>query len=176
MLKTASAASRAREEFCLALLFNVEALTPKAGALTESMFSLSENRELFRRWRAADPVREEESELWEHYQDVIQTRLPETGLLEVAFLDCVRRLEDDRIRAVKEASALALAEGLAGVQQGQVASIARTRLGGGESDGAENEAVEAAVSLLIEDTEASRRLFERKLRDQPTDTEERLNP
>jgi DNA primase len=165
-------ASAAREEFLLALLYREPALAARGADVAEELFSLSENRELFRRWRASQAVTEEDSWLWEHYQEVLQTRIPlsETAQVEVAFLDCVDRLEQVRLRAVKEASALALAEGEAGVRPGQVASIARARLGAGtEEDAVEDAQAEAAASQLLEDTENGLRLFRRLIESSRSD-------
>jgi hypothetical protein len=119
-----------KEEFCLALLFREPALAEHGRALDEVLFSLSENRELFRHWRAGEAVTEDDEGLWEQYQLVLATRAPqlETGQGEEAFLNCVASLEQVRMRAVKEASTLAIAEGEAGIRPGQVASIARSRL------------------------------------------------
>jgi hypothetical protein len=64
------------------------------------------------------------------------------------------------MRAVKEASALALAEGEAGVRPGQVAAIARAKLGAGENEGDDGDIeAEALASQLLEDTENGLRLF-----------------
>jgi len=154
-----------KEEFCLALLYREPALAHLGAGLSETLFSLSENRELFRRWQRGESVQEDDEGLWEHYLDVIGTRIPvsETAQAEVAFLDCMGRLEQARMRAVKEASALALAEGEAGVRPGQVASIARSKLGAGMPEDAEVDAeAEAVASQLLEDMEAGLR-FHRRL-------------
>jgi hypothetical protein len=140
-------------------------LADRGKKLEPNLFYSSENGELFRRWLDAQPVREEESELWEHYQLIVGLNLPiiETAEAERAFLDCVQRLEHARIRAVKEASALALAEGEAGVRPGQVASIARARMGAGDSEETSEDAQTASVaSQLLEDMEAGLR-FHRRL-------------
>jgi DNA primase len=156
---------KAREEFCLALLYRAPELRRLGEGISESLFGLSENRELFRRWRDDLPVHEDESELWEHYQAILSTRIPfdEMGQLEKALLDCVERLQRGTIRAVKEASALALAEGETGVRPGRVASIARARMGAGiaEETGEDGQA-EAVASQLLEDMEAGLR-FHRRL-------------
>jgi DNA primase len=159
---TAAASRRPGEEFCLALLFRETWLRAKGAAnLNEDLFSLSENRELYRRWQADELIGEEDEGLWEHYQEVLQTRLPltETSDIEVAFLDCVARLEQVRMRAVKEASALALAEGEAGVRPGQVASIARAKRAGEYGEAEEDAEAAALASQLLEDTENGLRLF-----------------
>lgn len=162
------------EEFCLALLFRLPELARLGEGLEEELFSLSENRELFRRWRAGSQVSEEEAELWEHYQQVLAVRLPisETTQAEAALLNCVERLQQGRMRAAKEASALALAEGEAGLRPGRVASIARARLKprsgqeGAARDAAEvEEAADdadpmllGAADRLLQDMEAGLRL------------------
>ncbi len=153
------------EEFLLALLYLRPEVAGLAGAVAEDLFTLSENRELFRRWREGEAVDEDDEALWEPYQDVRGTRLPrlETGMAEAAFLDCVARLEQGKMRSVKEASALALAEGEAGVRPGQVASIARRRWEAGQTEETEADAAEGVVaSQLLEDMEAGLR-FHRRL-------------
>jgi DNA primase len=159
------AASSPREAFLLSLLFQRPDMADRGKELTQDLFYISENRELFRRWQASEPVLEEESELWEHYQAIIGVDLPiiETEEAEKAFLDCVQRLEHAKIRAVKEASALALAEGEAGVRPGQVASIARARMEAGNSEETSEDAqTENVASQLLEDMEAGLR-FHRRL-------------
>ena len=156
-----------REEFCLALLYNLAAVAPLAEAVTEDLFTLSENRELYRRWQAGESLEEGEPGLWDHYQAILQTRMPvyETGQAEAAFLDCVGRLEQGRMRAVKEASALALAEGEARVRPGRVVSLARARWEAGKTeDASEDDPADAVASQLLEDMAAGlsfhRRLIE----------------
>jgi len=152
-----------REEYALAMLFLRPEVAPHAQGVSDELFTLSENRELFRRWSAGETVSEDESELFEHLQEVLQTRIPvqETGQAEEAFLDCVGRLEQGKMRAVKEASALALAEGVAGVRSGQVAAIAHGRLETGNAieDSGDDEEAHAVAQLLLEDTEAGLKLY-----------------
>ena len=160
------AATASKEAFALALLYNVPALRSLGEDLDEHLFALSENRELFRRWRDLELVLEEEGALYEHYVAVTGTRIPfsETEQLERAFLDCVERLRRYTIRTVKEASALALAEGEAGVRPGQVASIARARLGAGTTEELEEDHEASAVaSQLLEDMEAGLRFHRRSI-------------
>jgi DNA primase len=161
---TMKASTSPREAFLLSLLYQRPELAPWGKELPEDVFYVSENRELFRRWQTGEPILEEEIELWEHYQSVIGANLPiiETEQAERAFLDCVRRLEHAKIRAVKEASALALAEGEAGVRPGQVASIARARMGAGNAEEISEDAEHASVaSQLLEDMEAGLRFHRR---------------
>ena len=151
-----------REEFCLALIFKAPELASTARvAVRDELFSMSVNFELLRRWKNGEIVTEADSELWEHYQVVLQTSTPqiEMGKAEEALLSCVAVLENDRIRAVKEASALALVEGEAGVRPGYVASIASEWLEAGRAEPGEPDSPEGAVaSLLLEDTRVGLRL------------------
>jgi DNA primase len=164
-----------REEFCLALLYRYPELSHHAGLLSEDLFTLSENRELFRRWRDAAPPSAEEDALLEHERRVRETRIPLRDQREVegAFSDCVERLQQVRMRAVKEASALALAEGEAGVRPGQVASIAHARLAAGAPEpgpgGTADGELEAAASALLEDMEAGLRFHRRLIEDTRSD-------
>ncbi len=164
-----NAGATQREAFCLALLYASPGLRPIGLELNENLFSLSENRELYLRWRDGVPITEEEEVLWEHFQAILGTRLPftETTQMEKAFLDCVDRLERVTIKAVKEASALALAEAEAGVRPGQVASVARARMGAGNAEETIDDADTFAVaSQLLEDMEAGLR-FHRRLIEGP---------
>lgn len=166
--------SGAREAYLLSLLHRVPALAERGRELDEDLFEVSENRELFRRWRLSEPISEEESELWELYQLVMAANLPiiETNEAENAFLDCVDRLRHGKIRAVKEASALALAEGQVGVRPGQVASIARARMGAGNAgETSEDEATADAASQLLEDMEAGLRFHRRLIEGSRSDHE-----
>ncbi len=163
--------SAPREEFCLALLFRVPELADLAvGAadLTEDLFSLSENRELFRRWQKGEPPAEESDseDPWvlEQYAKILATRIPmlETSQAGEAFLDCVARLRTARMKFAKEASAMALAEAESGASPGQVASIARARLEAGESKEADLDIqAETLASQLLQDMEAGL-LFHRR--------------
>jgi hypothetical protein len=158
-----------REEFCLAMLYQNPELGRLAADLDEDLFSLSENRELFRRWRSnmpIDPESDDEGDSWlrEHYRKVRETRLymSETAQVEAAFVDCVARLETARMKAVKEASALALAEGEVGVRPGHVASIAHARLeAGNHEDASEDDQATTLASQLLKDMEAGL-LFHRR--------------
>ena len=184
-----ASAAKAGEEFCLALLFRVPPLARHGQKLAADLFSLSENRELFRRWRAGEAVAEEETELWQHYQEVLNLRLPvpETEEAEAALLNCVERLEQGRMRAAKEASALALAEGEAGVRPGQVVSIARARLGpsrGSEQGVGDAEEIPAdadpdilgAASRLLADMDAGLRYHRRLIEGQRPDRSSDRSP
>src|SRR5581483_3049388 len=93
-----------REEFCLALLYRHPELAAEAVDIDPEWFTMSENRELFRRWSAGQEVTEEDPALWEHYQRVLGTliHVSDTEAVRAAFLDCVARMEQARMKAVKE--------------------------------------------------------------------------
>jgi DNA primase len=161
-----------REEFCLALLYRRPELASLAGEADEDLFTLGENRELFRRVQAGSSVSEEEPWLWEQYQRIISTviHVTDTESVRAAFLDCVARLKQARMKAVKEASALALAEGEArlsfdrnGIRPGEAAAIARAQWEAGTREEASEEqidpSIEGLASQLLQDTEAGLRLF-----------------
>lgn len=152
-----------REEYLLALLYKGP-VGHLANRVSEDLFTLSDNVELYRRWLGSEPVEEDDPWLAESYRRVMGTPIPviETHQLEAAFLDCVDRLQQVRMRLAKEASALALAEGEAGVRPGQVASIARTWLEAGHKEDAQEDDPEQVVaSRLLEDMEAGLKFHRR---------------
>jgi DNA primase len=153
-----------REEYCLALLYRSAGLRPLAEQLEDELFGLSENREILRRWRLNEAIHEEDGAIWEHFQRVQETRIPttETSELEEAFLDCVARLRLARMKAIKEASALALAEGEARTRPGQVASFAHSQLGPGSlEDATADESTREVATQLLDDMEAGLRFHQR---------------
>ncbi len=162
-----------REEFCLALLVARPELAATAADLREDLFTLSENRELYRRLLAQDVLSEEDSGIWEQFQRILKTpvHVVDTADIEAAFLDCVARLEQARMKAVKEASALALAEGEASLSSGgpsaegrtgQVASIAKARWQAGtDLEAPEDGPDELVASQLLKDMEAGLRFHQR---------------
>lgn len=164
----------AREEFCLAILREHPELAEKAPALREDLFTLAENRELYRRFRSGQEVPEGDPGIWEQYQRILSTavHVHDTEAIEAAFLDCVARLEQARMKAVKEASALALAEGEADLSMdpsregrpGQVAAIARARWEAGAKEEAfEERPDEILASQLLQDMEAGLRFHRRNI-------------
>lgn len=160
-----AAAARQRELFCLALLYGAPELREHASHVREELFTTSENQELFRRWRDEHPISEEDDAIWEGYLALSSIRVPFVDMeeLERAFLDCVDRLEQVTIKAVKEASALALAEAEAGVRPGQIASLARARMGAGSTEEILDDVqTDTAASQLLDDMEAGLR-FHRRL-------------
>jgi hypothetical protein len=179
--EAASSVQRApREEFLLALLNRHPELLGASSELAEDLFTLGENRELFRRLVAGAAVSEEEPWLWEQHQRIVATliHVSDTESVKAAFLDCVARLERAKMKAVKEASALALAEGEASLsyggssregRPGDAAAIARAQWEAGTREEAfedtADSSIEGLASQLLKDTEAGLRMFHRGLID-----------
>jgi DNA primase len=169
-----------REEFCLALLYRHQELCTDAETLDEDLFTLAENRELFRRWRDGGDVSEDEPWLFEQKARIDSTLIHviDTDSVKAAFSDCVARMEQARMKAVKEASALALAEGEASLSHvlpaqrgrtGEAAAIAKAQWEAGTGRealaDADDTSLEGLASQLLKDTEAGLRRFHRSLVD-----------
>jgi DNA primase len=160
-----------REEFALALLARHPELAPEAREANGELFTLGENREIFRRLMAGESVFEEEIGLWEAYQRIVSTQIhvSEMAAVRAAFLDCLARLQQARMKAVKEASAMALAEGEASLSTGlsregpgQVAAIAKAKWEAGTPEEASEERLDEIVaSQLLQDMEAGLRFHQR---------------
>jgi DNA primase len=166
-----------REEFCLALLYGHPELKGRSDVLNEGLFFQSENRELYRRWDAGEDTFEGEPVLGEHLQRIMSLQLPvnDTETIKAAFIDCVARLEQARMKAVKEASSLALAEGEASlsiahdvVRPGEAVAIARARWEAGtqQQEAPDESPDEQVASQLLQDMEAGLR-FHRRFIDAP---------
>ena len=89
-------------------------------------------------------------------------------IAEAALLDCLARFQQARMKAVKEATALALAEGeasLSGTSQvrtGQVAAIAKAQWeAGSDQEAQEDDLASTVASQLLQDTQAGLRIYER---------------
>jgi DNA primase len=98
------------EEQCLCLLLQHPELRDKAKGLLPEHFERTENREVFTAWR--DTSNEEElllmldNDLQEHAKALCEKALPPTSEkgLEKALADCIRRLEERRLRLQEEFS------------------------------------------------------------------------
>jgi DNA primase len=98
------------EEYCLCLLLQHPELRDKAKELEPEHFERSENREIFIAWR--DTSNEEElllmldNDLREHAKALCGKALPPTSERELgkALADCIRRLEERRLRLQEEFS------------------------------------------------------------------------
>jgi len=95
------------EEYCLSLLLRFPALREKASALMPAHFERSENRELHQLWRTCeDPLgllQALEGSLREHYSSLQEAPLPpiDEAQSEAALAQCLARLEERRLRAIK---------------------------------------------------------------------------
>jgi DNA primase len=115
---TAVAASHpgdAREEFCLALLLRYPELREDGLAFSPELFWHIENRQVLEAWQGCQDTDEVAQvvpeELEGHLQRVSSIDLPPFGPQEAkaALRDCVGRLKQRELEAVKQASSAALA-------------------------------------------------------------------
>ncbi|MFC2058832.1 DNA primase [Chloroflexota bacterium] len=96
------------EEYCLALLLQHPELRKRAQELLPDHFERSENREVFLAWRdVSDPEELPVNisvDLDEHFQALAGKIMPPSDIreLEVALGDCIRRLEERRLRVQEE--------------------------------------------------------------------------
>ena len=96
------------EEYCLALLLQHPELRDRAKGLTPEHFERSENREVFTTWRDASNADELSqmiiSDLQGHLEALCERALPPAGEMEreKALADCIRRLEERRLRLQEE--------------------------------------------------------------------------
>jgi DNA primase len=115
---TAAAADpeAAREAFCLALLFRYPALRERGLRISPEFFHLAEHRALFLAWTqepdAGVLAERLQSELRERLETILARRIPpldERRQLD-ALESCVWHLEQERLRAWKRETALAVAD------------------------------------------------------------------
>lgn len=106
----------AREAFCLALLFRYPALRERGLRLSPELFHLAEHRELFLAWTrepdASALAAGLQSDLRERLETILARRIPpldERRQLD-ALESCVWHIEQERLRAWKRETALAVAE------------------------------------------------------------------
>ena len=96
------------EEYCLALLLQHPELRDRAKGLNPEHFERSENREVFSTWRDASSVYAPNQrigvELQGHFEALSERALPPVGEMEreKALADCIRRLEERRLRLQEE--------------------------------------------------------------------------
>jgi DNA primase len=91
------------EEYCLSLLLQYPELREKVGKLSPELFECSENQELFLIWQANPQDMESHLDinLYEHLSALSSRLLPPIGEKEreKALSDCIRRLEERKLRA-----------------------------------------------------------------------------
>jgi DNA primase len=152
------------EEFCLALLIRHPEVRPEGEALSDDLFLLSEHRAIFDAWRASpdmETIREALPDTLHPYLvRILEREIPflDGTRLREALEDCVRRIERDRLRQAKLASAAALSE-LNDEEMGaavkEAAMLQDTR---GTSMPEHPSSQRAAI--LVEDDEMGRRLHQ----------------
>ena len=104
-----------REEYCLALLLRHPELRADGLALSPDVFWYSENRQLLQVWQGCSDVEEMRQaiavELEEHLQRIAAMNVPPFNeqKARAALHDCLRRLEQRDLEAIKQASSAALA-------------------------------------------------------------------
>jgi DNA primase len=100
------------EEHCLALLLQVPKLEPAASSLRSEHFTRPENREVFSHWLKGTPQEMLDQDIAAHYLRLAGKALPPANFKEkeAAFQHCARRMEERRLRRLKEEEALRLAD------------------------------------------------------------------
>jgi DNA primase len=165
----AEAARDRKEEFCLALLIKYPELRAEGLGFDPDLFAYSENRALFETWvgwaNSGEPFEESLSpDLRPQYERILSITLPayDDDALVRALHDNVQRIEEQRLRFAKRASAAVIAE----IAANDGATIAERALsvlqtGSAERDTADDEADPAQA--FVEDMEVGRRVHERVL-------------
>ncbi|MCJ7510262.1 MAG: DNA primase [Dehalococcoidia bacterium] len=151
-----------REEYCLALLLRYPELREDGLALSPDAFWHSENRQLLQAWQECPDVEEMRQtiavELEEHLQRIAAMNVPPFGeqKAKAALHDCLRRLEQRDLEAIKQASSAALAareaeSGPTGVDE--LAAAAQAWRSGSPPEEIESGEVVQTATLLRRDTE-----------------------
>jgi DNA primase len=171
-----NAARDRKEEFCLALLFKYPELRAEGLGLEPDLFAYSENRALFETWvgwaDSGEPFeRSLTSDLRPQYERIISLALPayDDDSQVKALHGNVQRIEEQRLRFAKRASAAILAD-IAASDGTTIAERALSvwQAGGAEENTAEDEADPAVA--FVEDMEAGLKVHHRVL-GQHRDTE-----
>jgi DNA primase len=95
------------EELCLSLLLNYPDLTSRASDLNLWHFRRIENREVFTCWQRGDTITQvgetADAELKSHLDHILARELPSNTASEreAILVDCLRRLEERRLRELK---------------------------------------------------------------------------
>ena len=144
-----------QEEYCLCLLLQHPELRERGEQLLPEYFESTENRELFLAWRDSpgmEMLRQSlDVNLHHHLESLINRALPPASEREFedAFVDCLRRLEEQRLRRLKALEEVLIAEA--------------------ESEGDKNVITEPVETLLQKALEPSTQLkdvFEKGRREQ----------
>ena len=166
---TTAHAGDAREEFCLALLLRHPELREDGLALSLELLWHTENREVLEAWQSASGGEDVEElaqvvpeELVGHLQRVSGIDLPpfESQEARAALRDCIGRLKQRELEAIKQASSAALAarEAEDRTTEDELAAAAAAWQAGSSAA----EAVEdmSPVAALLRDTEIGLRLHQ----------------
>jgi hypothetical protein len=151
------------EEICLALLLRHPELRPRGLALSDDLFVMLPNRQLFQTWRQTG---EEESlrsslpeELHDHLDRIVSKDLaPYAAQAEKALNDCIARIERRKLKEAKTVTSHAIAETEQELGAARLVESAHKLLyeGGLSGDLSEDEALPASV--VVRDMEAGREL------------------
>ena len=158
-----------REEFCLALLFKYPELRTEGLAVEPDLFGHSENRALFETWvgwaDSGEPFETSLSpDLRPQFERILTLAVPayDDDSVVRALHDSVQRIEEQRLRSAKRASAAVLAD-IAASDGTSIAERALSvwKMGSAPEDTAEDEADPARA--YVEDMEAGLRVHQRTL-------------
>jgi DNA primase len=159
------------EEFCLALLLHHPEIRAEGKAIAEDLFVLSEHRVIFHTWQTSDDIETIRAALSDELRPVLE-RIMERDLplldgtkQREAFQDCVRKIERDRLRQAKLASAATLTE-LNDDAMDAAVDEAVLLQSGDESqpeaigDREQTRSTSTRAAILVEDEEMGRRLHQ----------------
>jgi DNA primase len=159
-----------REEFCLALLLRYPELREDGLALSPELFWHTENRQVLEAWLGSAEMEElaqvVPEELEAHLQRVSSVDLPpyEPTEARAALRDCVGRLKQRELEAIKQASSAALAAREAEdrtTEEELAMAAAAWQAGAVPSDVTpESAPAESPVAALLRDTEMGLRLHQ----------------
>ena len=150
------------EEICLALLLRHPELRPRGLALSDDLFVMLPNRQLFQAWRQTG---EEESlrsslpeELHDHLDRIVSKDLaPYAAQAERVLNSCIAQIERRKLKEAKTATSHAIAEMEQELGAARLVESAHKLLEGGlPGDLSEDEALPASV--VVRDMEAGREL------------------
>jgi DNA primase len=126
------------EEYTLALILKNQISKGTIQSLSDAHFEHMANGEIFKAWlesQSLESLRGQLDEvLHEHLEVILSTKLPE-GPVEPALSDCIRRLDERRLRRTKEQEAELIAEAEAGGNPRELADAAHALWLNQEDDG-----------------------------------------
>ena len=150
------------EEICLALLLRHPELRPRGLALSDDLFVMLPNRQLFQAWRQTGeeaPLRSSlPEELHDHLDRIVSKDLaPYAAQAERVLNSCIAQIERRKLKEAKTATSHAIAEMEQELGAARLVESAHKLLEGGlPGDLSEDEALPASV--VVRDMEAGREL------------------